>query len=120
MDQDEPLDVEHFDMAATRPELLFGVPYTLTMVLIISGVLFMMFWKTGHFIDDLVADAIVDGALAMFWSAAKVTLRVDYHGWGNFVSWCRLDARFLDTLQNGGAVINSFPTYSNYRCAARD
>ena len=69
-------------------------------------------------VNDLIADAVVAGALGMVWTGAKVLLRTDYHGWDNFIAWCRLDARCLDTREWDGARLASFPLRSPYRSGA--
>ena len=117
-EQDEPLDEEEFDMAATRPPMTLGLPHTLSVSLIAAGLLFFLLYDTGNQINDLVADAIVVGAITMVWSAAKVMLRTDYHGWDNFIAWLRLDVRCLDTREWGGARLASFPLRSPYRSEA--
>lgn len=103
-------------MAATRPELLFGLPYSLAATLLLMGILFIVLYGTGHPYSDLVVDVIVLGAIGMVWSTAKIVLRTDYHGWDILVAWGRLDARLLDTAENGGARLTSFPLHSVYRC----
>ena len=115
MEQDIPLESEAFDMAATRPPLTLGLPHTLSVSLIAAGLLFLMLYDTGDFINDLIADAIFIGGIAMLWSAAKIMLRTDYHGWDIFVAWLRLDARLLDSRDWGGAHLSSFPLRSIYR-----
>lgn len=117
---EEMLEQVSFDMGATRPELLLGLPYTLAVTLSLSGVLFVMFYSSGNQISDLVADAIALGAVAIVWSTARVMLSSDYHGWGNFLAWCRLDATCLDTKEWGGARLASFPLRSKYRCGGYD
>ena len=95
MQQDpNPLEEEAFDLAATRPLL----------------------YNTDDFVNDLIFDAVWVGGIAMFWSAAKIMLRNDYHGWDIFVAWLRLDFRCLNTREWGGAHIASFPLHSPYRC----
>lgn len=105
-------------MAATRPPLTLGVPHTLFCMLLLVGVLPIMAVDTGSMVNDLIFDAIWAGGVFMTWSAAKIMLRTDYHGWDIFVAWVRLDARFLDTKEWGGAHLSSFPTQSIYRCGA--
>ena len=114
-DQDEPLEEEEFDMAATRPPITLGLPHTLSMTLLAAGILFFLAYNTGNQVNDLVADAVALGVLGMVWSAAKVMLRTDFHGWDNFVAWVRLDARCLDTADWGGARLASMPLRSAYR-----
>ena len=96
-------------MGATRPPMTFGLPHTLSVSLIAAGLLFFLVYDTGHQINDLIVDAVVTGALAMVWTGAKVLLRTDYHGWDNFIAWCRLDARCLDTREWDGARLASLP-----------
>jgi type IV secretory pathway VirB3-like protein len=74
---------------------------------------------TGDFQTDTIFDVVWVGAIAMIWSAAKIMLRADYHGWDVFLSWVRLDARFLDTREWGGAHLSSLPLSSPYRCGWR-
>ncbi len=112
---DEPLDVEEFDAAATRPNLLCGLPYNLATIIGAAGVGFVMLWDTGHQINDLIADAVVVIALLMVGSAARVMLRLDYHGWGNFLAWLQLDFWCLDTREHGGARLATLPLRSPYR-----
>lgn len=119
-EQDSPLDREPFDMAATRPPMTLGLPHTLSVTLLMAGVLFVMLYGTGNFLNDLIGDAVVVGGIAMLWSAAKILLRGDYHGWSNFCAWVRLDARMLDTSTWGGAHISSFPLHSVYSVEAHD
>ena len=70
-------------------------------------------------IEVLVALLVFSvGLIGMVWSAAKVLLRNDYHGWDNFVAWVRLDARCLDTAEWGGARLASLPLRSSYRAEA--
>ena len=114
--QDADLDEEPFDMAATRPPMTMGLPHTLSVTLLFVGVLFVMLYGTGDLTQDLTGDAIAIGVIGMVWSAAKLMLRDDYHGWDNFVAWLRLDARCLDTKQWGGAHLSSFPQGSPFRC----
>ena len=103
-------------MAATRPELLFGLPYSLAATLLLMGILFIVLYGTSQPTSDLVVDVVVLGAIGMVWSTAKIVLRTDYHGWDILVAWGRLDARLLDTAENGGACLTSFPLHSVYRC----
>ena len=119
-DQDEPLEDEEFDMAATRPPMTLGLPHTLSISLLACGVLFFLAYNIGNQVNDLVADVVALGVLGMVWSAAKVLLRTDFHGWDNFVAWCRLDARCLDTADWGGARLASAPLRSSYRSEASD
>ena len=118
--QDEPLDEEAFDMAGTRPPMLFGLPHTLAVSLMAAGMLFVILYDTHSTLRDLIADAIALGTLGMVWSTAKLLLRSDYHGWDNFLSWCRLDLRCLDTREWGGSRVASLPLRSVYRCGADD
>jgi len=104
MKQDQqPLDEEAFDMAATRPPLTLGLPHTLTCTLLIAGMVGLFAYDTGDLIGDTIFDAVWIGGIAMFWSAAKIMLRTDCHDWDIFVAWARLDARCLDTKEWGGA-----------------
>ncbi len=119
-DQDEPLDEEEFDMAATRPPMTLGLPHTLSMTLLAAGILFFLAYSTGNQVNDLVADVVALLGLGMIWSMAKVLLRTDFHGWDNFVAWVRLDARCLDTADWGGARLASAPLRSPYRSEASD
>ena len=119
-DQDELLEEEEFDMAATRPPVTLGLPHTLSMTLLAAGILFFLAYSTGNQVNDLVADAVALGVLGMLWSMAKVMLRTDFHGWDNFVAWVRLDARCLDTADWGGARLASLPLRSLYRSEASD
>ena len=119
-EQDEPLDEEEFDMAATRPPMTFGLPHTLSVSLITLAMGFFLVYSTGNQINDGIADVLAACMIAMVWSAAKVLLRTDFHGWDNFIAWCRLDARCLDTAEWGGARLASFPLRSAYRCGASD
>ena len=119
MEQDVALDEEAFDMAATRPPMTLGLPHTLSVSLLLGGVLFLMFYSTGSLVYDTIGDAVFIGAVAMLWSTAKVLLRADYHGWSNFVAWIRLDARCLDTKEWGGAHLSAAPLRSIYRSEAR-
>lgn len=114
--QDQPLDIEDFDMAATRPPLTLGLPHTLSVTLIAAGMLGLMAYDTGDITNDLIFDAVLIGGIAMVWSAAKILLRSDYHGWDIFCSWALLDARMLDTHEWGGAHLSSLPIHSIYRC----
>lgn len=107
-------------MAATRPPMTLGLPHTLSVSLLTAGLLFILVYDTGNEIGDLMADALAVGAIGTVWSAAKVMLRTDYHGWDNFVAWVRLDARCLDTAEWGGARLASFPLRSPYRGGASD
>jgi type IV secretory pathway VirB3-like protein len=117
VEQDQqPLDEETFDMAATRPPLTMGLPHTLSVTLLAAGMLGLMAYDTSDVQNDLIFDAVWVGGIAMFWSAAKIMLRSDYHGWDIFVAWARLDARFLDTREWGGAHLSSLPLRSIYRC----
>lgn len=117
MDQD--LDEEEFDMAATRPPLTFGLPHRLTAFLLLATIAGIFVVDTGDFTTDIIFDAVWIGAVGMVWSAAKIMLRSDYHGWDIFLSWLRLDARCLDTKEWGGAHLSSLPLRSIYRCAWR-
>ena len=119
-DQDELLEEEEFDMAATRPPVTLGLPHTLSMTLLAAGILFFLAYSTGNQVNDLIADAVALGVLGMLWSMAKVMLRTDFHGWDNFVAWIRLDARCLDTADWGGARLASLPLRSPYRSEASD
>jgi type IV secretory pathway VirB3-like protein len=119
MDQDQPLDEEAFDMAATRPALTFGLPHTLSAVLLLAGIVGIFVLETDDFVTSIISDAIWVGAIGMAWSAAKIMLRSDYHGWDIFLAWLRLDARFLDTKEWGGAHLSSLPLRSIYRCCWR-
>lgn len=119
MEDQQPLEEEDFDMAATRPPLTLGLPHTLSVSLLTAGLLVVMLYDTGDFVDDTIADVVMVGAIAMMWSAAKILLRSDYHGWDIFVAWCRLDGRLLDTKEWGGGHISSLPLRSIYRCEAR-
>ena len=105
-------------MGATRPPMTLGLPHTLSVSLIAAGLLFFLVYNTGSQVNDLIADAVVAGALGMVWTSAKVLLRTDYHGWDNFIAWCRLDARCLDTREWDGARLASFPLRSPYRSGA--
>ena len=118
MEQEQPLDEEAFDMAATRPPLTFGLPHTLCACLLFVGIfgLFLV-GDPDDFKNEIIYDSIWVGFLGMIWSGAKIVLRADYHGWDIFLSWVRLDARFLDTKEWGGAHLSSFPLNSMYCCA---
>lgn len=118
LEREEPLDEEPFDMAATRPPLTLGLPHSLSVSLLACGLLFLMLYSTGDAVRDLIGDAVVIGGIAMVWSAAKLMLRNDYHGWGNFVAWVALDARILDTADWGGTHLSSYPLRSIYRAGA--
>ena len=120
MDQDVPLDPETFDMAATRPPMTLGLPHTLSVSLLAAGLLFLMLYGTGDLVWDTIGDAVFIGALAMVWSAARIVLRADYHGFDILVAWLRLDARFLDTAESGGARLTAFPLRSVYSCSMHD
>lgn len=118
MEQDQqPLEEEAFDLAATRPPLTMGLPHTLAVTLLTAGLLGLMVYDTTDLEMDLIADGIVIGSVAMIWSMAKIMLRSDYHGWDIFVSWLRLDARVPNTSEWGGAHLSSLPVRSIYRCA---
>jgi len=106
-------------MAATRPPLTLGLPHTLSCSLLIAGMLGLMAYDTGDLVNDLIFDAVLIGGVAMIWSAAKIMLRSDYHGWDIFLAWCRLDARCLDTREWGGPHLSSLPLHSIYRCEVR-
>jgi type IV secretory pathway VirB3-like protein len=117
MEQDQqPLDEEQFDMAATRPPLTLGLPHTLSVSLLAAGLLGLMAYDTGDLTNDLIFDGVYIGAIAMVWSTAKILLRSDYHGWDIFCAWVLLDARFLDTHEWGGTHLSSLPIHSIYRC----
>lgn len=117
-EQDEPLEEEEFDMAATRPPMTLGLPHTLSVSLIAAALMFFLLYNTGNQVNDAVADVLAVGLIGMVWSAAKVLLRTDYHGWDNFIAWLRLDARCLDTAEWGGARLASLPLRSSYRAEA--
>ncbi len=118
--QDEPLEEVDFDLAATRPPPLFGLPYTLAASLLLVGMYFVMFWGNGHdLLKDLREQAIGLIALGALWSVAKVMLRQDCHGWDIFIAWLMLDARCLDADEWGGAHLSSFPLRSLYRTGGR-
>ena len=117
---DEPLDVEEFDAAACRPDLLCGLPYNLAVIISAAGVGFVMLWDTGDQVNDLIADAVVVIALLMVGSTARIMLRLDYHGWGNFLAWIRLDFCCLDTREHGGARLATLPLRSAYRMTEVD
>ena len=117
-EQDELLDEVEFDMAATRPPLTFGLPHTLSISLIACSLLFFLLYNTGNQVNDAVADVLAVGLVGMIWSAAKILLRTDYHGWDNVIAWVRLDARCLDTAEWGGARLASLPLRSSYRAEA--
>ena len=119
-EQDEPLEEEEFDMAATRPPMTLGLPHTLSISLITAALMFFLLYNTGNQLNDAVADLLAVGLIGMIWSAAKILLRTDYHGWDNFIAWVRLDARCLDTAEWGGARLASLPLRSSYRAEAYD
>ena len=112
---DEPLDVEEFDAAACRPELLCGLPYNLAALIGVAGIGFVMVWDTGQEINDLIADAVVVIGLGMIGATARIMLARDYHGWHNFLAWLRLDVCCLDTREHGGARLATLPLRSRYR-----
>jgi type IV secretory pathway VirB3-like protein len=118
--EEQPLDEEAFDMAATRPPLTFGLPYKLCAILILVGIVGLFVLENDDLVTSLIMDAVWVGAIAMIWTAAKIMLRTDYHGWDIFVSWLTLDARFFDTKEWGGSHLSSFPQRSIYRCGMRD
>ena len=115
-----PLDPETFDMAATRPPMTLGLPHTLAVSFLAGGLLFVMLYGRNDLVWDTIVDVVFIGALAMVWSAARIVLRADYHGWDILVAWLRLDARFLDTAESGGARLSAFPLRSVYSCAVHD
>ena len=117
---DDLLEEESFDMAATRPALLFGLPHSLSCSILALGLLVVMFYDTNNQVNDLIVDAVIVGALGMLWSTARIMLRSDYHGWDNFLAYLRLDFRCLDTKEWGGARVASMPLRSIYRCGASD
>jgi len=119
-EQDEPLEEEEFDMAATRPPMTLGLPHTLSISLITTALMFFLLYSTGNQVNDAVADVLAVGLIGMVWSAAKILLRTDYHGWDNFIAWVRLDGLCLDTAEWGGARLASFPLRSAYRSLASD
>ncbi len=119
-EQDEPLEEEEFDMAATRPPMTLGLPHTLSISLITTALMFFLLYSTGNQVNDAVADILAVGLIGMVWSAAKILLRTDYHGWDNVIAWVRLDGRCLDTAEWGGARLASFPLRSSYRSEASD
>lgn len=104
-----------FDLPATRPVLLFGVPYNLAVTIGAIGAMFWVVWDTGAVLSDLTADAMIIGVLAAVWSTAAIVLQSDPHGWGCFLAWLRLDARCLDTRDWGGAHVSALPLRSLYR-----
>lgn len=114
------MEPEDFDMAASRPAMLFGLPHSLTVTLLAASALFLFFYQPQSWIKGLMGDAIFLGLTGAVWSSAKVMLRNDYHGWDNFIAYLRLDFRCLDTKEWGGARIASFPLRSPYRCGAYD
>lgn len=118
MEQDAALEEEDFDMAASRPPLMFGLPYMMSCFLMLCAALFVMLYSSGGILRTCVGDVVGLGAILMFGSACRALLRNDFHGWGNFVSWVRLDARALDSRDCGGARLSSFPVRSPYRCGA--
>ena len=94
-------------MAATRPPMTLGLPHTLSISLIAAALMFFLLYSTGNQVNDAVADVLAVGLIGMVWSAAKILLRTDYHGWDNFIAWVRLDGRCLDTAEWGGARLAS-------------
>ena len=118
--QDEELDVEQFDMAGTRPAMLFGLPLTLSVSLLAVSMMFLFFYDVKDWMLNLMGDIIFIGCIAMIWATARIMLRSDYHGWDNFLAYLRLDFRCLDTKEWGGARIASLPLRSPYRCGAYD
>jgi type IV secretory pathway VirB3-like protein len=111
MEQDQhPLDEGAFDLAATRPPLTLGLPHTPAVSLIAAGMFGLMAYDTGDLINDLIFDAVLIGGIAMVWSAAKIMLRSDYHGWDIFVAWVQLDARCLDTNATGYDTAKAWET----------
>lgn len=103
-------------MAATRPPLTFGLPHTLCALLLLAAIVGLFLVDTGDFMTDTIFDGVWVGTIGMVWTAAKIMLRADYHGWDIFLSWARLDACFLDTKEWGGAHMSSLPLRSIYRC----
>lgn len=120
MEHDTELEAEDFDLAATRPPLTFGLPHTLSTSLIFGGAVFLLVYRSGGPIATLVGDVIGLAGLGMVWTAVRLLLRQDYHGWGNFLAWVSLDARCLDSRDCGGTRLSSFPLRSIYRCGAHD
>ena len=55
-EHDEPLEDEVFDVAATRPPMMLGLPHTLAASLLFAGTLFFIGYSTGSVTNDLVAD----------------------------------------------------------------
>ena len=117
---EQPLDEEEFDMSATRPPVTLGLPHTLTCTLMVIGMFGLALYDTSNIIDDLIFDVVWIIGIGTFWSAAKITLRSDYHGWDLFVAWLYLDFFFLDTNEWGGVHLSSFPLRSIYRCEVSD
>lgn len=118
MEQDAELEDEDFDVAAWRPALLFGLPYMMSVVLLLLCALVLMFYRSGGILRTCAGDAVGIGAIVMFGGLCRTMLRNDFHGWGNFVAWVRLDARALDSRTYGGARLSPFPVRSLYRCGA--
>lgn len=115
--EEQLLEEESFDMAATRPALTFGLPHTLAAMLMLATMAGLYVVDTGDFKTDTIFDVVWVGGIVMLWTAAKTMLRSDYHGWDIFLLWLRLDGRLLDTKDWGGAHLSSFPLRSIYRCA---
>lgn len=118
--EDEELEVEDFDVAASYPPMLFGLPHKLTITLLAAATFPIFFYQPASWIKGLMGDAIILGLTVAVWTSAKIMLRDDYHGWDNFVAYLRLDCLCLDTKEWSGARLASLPIRSSFRCGAYD
>lgn len=118
--QDDELEAEDFDVAASYPAMLFGLPYTLTVFLLFLCMMGIFFYQPASWIKGLAGDAIIIALTVAVWTSAKVMLKDDYHGWDNWLAYVRLDCLCLDTKEWGGAHLASLPVRSLYRCGAYD
>lgn len=86
-------------LGATRPALIWGVPYVLAIVLIqIAGIVGVFYW----------AGPII--ALPL-WFLAAVLVRRDFHGPRVWMLWWGTSARTWDAEVWGGSSMASMPLH---------
>ncbi len=94
---DEELSQSVLHIAATRPALLWGVPYVVAVVIVqIAGIVGVLHW----------AGPIIGAPL---WVLAAVLVRRDYNAPRIWMLWWNSSARCMDAEIWGGSSISPFP-----------
>ncbi len=95
----EDLETDTLYLAATRPPVLFGVPLTLfVLLLMLAG-----------FIVVLMKNPLYLAVMGPLWLAARAVVSRDYKAVGVLFLYFRTAGRSVDNKRWGGASVTPFP-----------